>query len=273
MLNFFLSLFLILSCAPSALADFPQGFGRNLPPPPPGFGPRPGFGHGPGMPPPPPGFPPPGMGGFGGDHCRPGETAWTDSGMQVRINAVFPNGQVNVVYNSVNFTFDRSQLAVRGCSAGICSGESAVTTSGMNVVVNGVFPNGDFSVVYNSVNFRFSRNDLAPTEQGFPAPPTDPSLRLGDTVYTRSGMTAILSAVFANGQVNVVYNTVNFQMARADIATRGCIGNLCSGDSVVTRSGMNAIVNGFFNDGRTVSVVYNTVNFTFDYNDLAKTWR
>ncbi|MGZ3659307.1 MAG: hypothetical protein ACXVB9_02180 [Bdellovibrionota bacterium] len=221
------------------------------------------------------GFPPrPPRPTFGqGDFLRPGDIVWTESGMQAQVQAVFPNGQVSVLFNNVAFNYARSQLAVRGCQRGLCTGTPVVTTSGMNAVVNGFFQNGDVSVVFNTVNFRYPAAELASQRPPFrPDPPQFGEIRLGDAVWTESGMQGQVSGLFPDGRVNVVYNSVNFQYQRAQLATRGCLGNLCSGDAVVNRSGMRAVVNGFFNDNQRVSVVFNSVNFVYNYNDLAKTF-
>lgn len=206
-------------------------------------------------------------------HCHPGGIAWTDTGMEVRVQAVFPNGQVSVVYNNVNFTFNQDQLASPGCWEGLCSGQPVVTTTGMSATVNGFFPNGRVSVKYNGVNFAFDRSELASSVPQDPYCPPYGGIRVGDRVYTRTGLTAQVGGIFPNGQIDVIYNTVHFRFDRSEIATQGCLGNLCTGNTVITRTGLRAQVNGFFPDNRTVSVVYNTVNFQFDYNDLAKTWQ
>ncbi len=219
---------------------------------------RPGFPGRPGR----PGHP--GRPDFGG--CRPGETVWTASGLEGVVEAVFPDGRVSVKINYSNYMYDRSQLASRGCSYGVCSGQNVITSSGLRGVVNGTFMDGRVSVKINYSNYVYNVQDLASDNPYNPAP----GLRIGATVWTRSGLEGKVAGVFPNGDVSVTINYSNYKYGQYDLAQVGCIYNLCSGNSVITQSGLRGVVNGVFADSR-VSVKINYSNYQYDYSQLART--
>lgn len=250
--NFFLSMFLVLACSPAALADFEFGPAPNVPPPPPSFGYP--FHHNPGD----------------GD-CEPGQTVWTSSGSEGQIQAAFPNGQVSVKIGYGNYTMDRSQLAVRGCSRGLCSDDSVVTSSGSQGTINGVFQNGTFSVKIGYGNYQLDRSQLASTR---PDPYSPPGLiQVGQEIWTSSGSEGTVAGLFPNGTISVKIGYGLYQLDRSQLAVQGCLGNLCSNDSVITSSGSRGTVNGIFPDNRTVSVKIGYGNYQLDYSQLAKTWQ
>lgn len=83
-------------------------------------------------------------------------------------------------------------------------------------------------------------------------------LRVGETVYTRSGsQTGTVRAIFPNGDVSVQLGYVSLVVKRDDLATEGCgssaTGRLCTGDTVYNASAMEGTVKGFFRNGDVIA--------------------
>ncbi len=208
----------------------------------------------------------PGRPGYG---PRPGAAVWTESGLEGRVEAVFPDGRISVKINYTNYTFQRHQLASQGCFRGLCSGSDVITTSGLRGRVNGVFPAGSYSVKINYSNYQFRFEDLASANPR-PDPGPYPGLRVGATVWTRSGLEGKVAGLFPSGEVSVTINYTQYKFGQYDLAQVGCVYDLCSGDSVITQSGLRGVVNGAFPDNK-VSVKINYSSYQFDYSQLART--
>lgn|GEM_PF-6790002 len=200
---------------------------------------------------------------------RPGEVVWTESGLEGRVEAVFPDGRLSVKINYSNYMYQRHQLATRGCMSGLCSEAQVITTSGLRGTVNGVFYDGRFSVKINYSNYVYRFEDLASQNPPYNPGPY-PGLQIGATVWTRSGLEGKVAGVFPSGEVSVTINYSLYKYSQYDLAQVGCVYNLCSGNNVLTQSGLRGTVNGVFSDSK-VSVKINYSNYIYDYSQLART--
>ncbi len=196
-----------------------------------------------------------------------GDVVWTDTGLEGRVEAVFPNGTLSVKIGYSNYTFRSEQLAQRGCFRRLCSGAGVITQTGLNGKINGVFPSGLFSVKIGYANYAFRFDQLA---SGQPRPPHAPGLRVGDTVWTDTGLQGQVVGLFPNGEVSVKISYANYKFTRQQLAIQGCVHDLCSGDPVVTTTGLKGTVNGVFL-GTRLSVKISYAHYAFDYSQLART--
>ena len=209
--------------------------------------------------------------GFGrpGWGPRPGETVWTESGLEGQVEAVFPDGRISVKINYSHYLYQRYQLATRGCSRSLCSGQDVITTSGLRGNLNGVFLDGRYSVRINYSNYVYRFEDLASQNPPYNPGPY-PGLQIGSTVWTRSGLEGRVAGIFPTGEVSVTINYSQYRYSQYDLAQVGCVYHLCSGNHVLTRSGLRGVVNGVFPDSR-ISVKINYSNYQYDYSQLART--
>ena len=207
------------------------------------------------------------------DHYGPniGDTVWTASGLEGRVEAIFPNGILSVKIGYANYNYDRSQLAVQGCFRRLCSGEEVITTSGLQGRINGVFPSGQYSVRIGYANYTYAYDQLASQRPRPPRPPHGPGLRVGQVVWTESGLEGTVVGLFPNGTASVKIGYANYQYTRQQLAVQGCVYDLCSGYAVITQSGLRGTVNGAFL-GTRLSVKIGYANYVYDYSQLARTW-
>lgn len=201
-----------------------------------------------------------------------GDTVWTSAGLEGRVEAIFPNGMLSVKIGYANYNYDRSQLAVQGCFRRLCSGEEVITTSGLNGTINGVFPNGQLSVRIGYANYTYQYEQLASQRPRPPhGPQPGPGLRVGEPVWTDSGLEGTVVGLFPNGSVSVKIGYANYQYQRQQLAVRGCVYDLCTGYNVITQNGLKGTVNGAFY-GTKLSVKIGYANYAYEYSQLARTW-
>lgn len=197
---------------------------------------------------------------------RPGETVWTDAGLEGQVEAIFPDGRLSVKIGYASYQYQRAQLAVRGCSRGLCSGSEVITTNGLKGSINGIYPSGVYSVRIGYANYQYRFEDLAnsnPYNPGY-------GLQMGQVVWTEAGLEGRVAALFPNGDVSVTIGYAQYKYSSQVLGYEGCVYNLCSGNNVITNNGLKGTVNGVYPSGK-LSVKIGYANYQFDFSQLART--
>jgi preprotein translocase subunit YajC len=197
---------------------------------------------------------------------RPGDTVWTNNGLEGTVNAYFPTGMVSVRIGYADYNYRQDQLATRGCLANLCSGQQVTTDRGLEGTVNGVFPDyRTLSVRIGYANYTYDYSQLASTIPGYP----NGGLQVGQTVWTDRGLEGTVGGIFPDQRVSVRIGYANYTMNRMELAIEGCGYNLCSGDQVITTAGLRGAINGVFMDGQ-FSVRIGYANYRYPYSQLAR---
>lgn len=96
-----------------------------------------------------------------GRSLQTGDAVVTREGYAGSVNGVFSDRNVSVRIGSTSYQYDRSNLAVTGCSNGLCDSQRVTTNEGYSATVNGFFPSGEVSVKIGSSNYVYSASRLA----------------------------------------------------------------------------------------------------------------
>lgn len=200
-----------------------------------------------------------------------GTTVFTRDNLSGRLNGTFPNGNVSITVGYSVYNYNYYDIAQGVCSRDLCPGARVTTNDNLSGTVNGFFPNGDVSIRVGYSNYVYAFQNVGGDRPSYPPynPPYGDDIRVNDPVWTRDNLAGTVAGVFPNGNISVKVGYSLYNYVRRDIATRGCMGQVCSGEGVVTSDGLRGTVNGVFQDGN-VSIRVGYSNYVYYYTQLAR---
>ena len=142
-----------------------------------------------------------------------GAAVITGSGLNGKINGVYPSGSLSVEINYSNYVYSYYDLASTDSNAygNLPTGETVWTKSGLEGRIAGIFPSGEYVVTINYSNYKYTRNDLATRGRLG-------QLSSGDRVVTRNGLEGKVQGFFSDNGVLVEINYSNYVYSYYDLA-------------------------------------------------------